>query len=317
MPTTRTPMPVKATPLRRARERDISRGANTGTCRRYGPPSAVRVVLALAKLLAIMSMRNRSAVMPDALMANERSMRYSPSSLRNRGPEHAVAGRGDLRQRGVLQLRGRVDGHLPLDVDVVAVVAHRARGIQHHLGLDLPHRRGADRKMLGMRSHSRYAAPPQRAGQRLLEPHETAAEPRGVDVGDVVGRDLLPQDRRIHGAAEDALHPEKTAHTAHRATTPRPDALRGAASQGNSGILFYGLGFDKNRHIPSKETKKVTKRNGSGRGRRPTPRACGARTRRRSPLPAPPCRGPQTTRPPAAVPSRCAAAGRRCPRFPC
>src|ERR1700690_2068846 len=45
------------------------------SCRRYAPPPpGVRVVNALATLLAITSMRMRSAAMPDALMFPETSM---------------------------------------------------------------------------------------------------------------------------------------------------------------------------------------------------------------------------------------------------
>ena len=42
--------------------------SNRTSCRRYGPPLGLRVDMALAMLLAMISMRIRSAAMPEALM---------------------------------------------------------------------------------------------------------------------------------------------------------------------------------------------------------------------------------------------------------
>ena len=54
--------------------------AKTASLRRYGPPSGVRVVSALARFSTSNSARVRSAAMPDALtaMAENRLMRWSP-----------------------------------------------------------------------------------------------------------------------------------------------------------------------------------------------------------------------------------------------
>src|SRR3954447_12199945 len=81
---------------------------STTSLRRYGWPSAPRVVCALARVSAVTSMRSRSAVRPvaDTLSASNMPMSATHS---HRGPEDPDAGVRDLHGGLVLE---RVLGEL-------------------------------------------------------------------------------------------------------------------------------------------------------------------------------------------------------------
>ena len=60
---------VRADRSARVSPNEVPAGVNVTCWRRNGPPPGVRVVLTFARLFATTSMRSRSAVMPDALIA--------------------------------------------------------------------------------------------------------------------------------------------------------------------------------------------------------------------------------------------------------
>src|SRR5207244_1021220 len=68
----------------------------TTSCRRYAPPAAVRVVSALATLLAMVSMRSRWAVKPEplVLIAVKNPMSHPPEAVANPNRGRSGQGRG-------------------------------------------------------------------------------------------------------------------------------------------------------------------------------------------------------------------------------
>src|SRR5262245_38728284 len=97
------------------------------SCRRYGPPLGPRVVCALARLLAMTSIRIRSADMPDELIASEPNNRSNPMMVLlpacDRAAEHRQAARENLRRRCINEAVFAQVAHFAIDIDRVAVVA--------------------------------------------------------------------------------------------------------------------------------------------------------------------------------------------------
>src|SRR3954453_15844460 len=96
----------------------------------YGPPFGPRVVWALARFSAVTSMRRRSALrpLPEMSIASKRPM-SSPAALADphRGLDDLDARLCDAHERLVLEAVLRHRGGLGVDVDAVAVGAHRLR----------------------------------------------------------------------------------------------------------------------------------------------------------------------------------------------
>src|SRR4030095_2461889 len=101
---------------------------STTSLRRYGWPSAPRVVCALARFSAVTSMRSRSAVRPVAETLSASNMPMSATHA-HRGLEDPDAGGRDLDGGLVLALVGGELGRLGVDVHRGAVRAGRARGV--------------------------------------------------------------------------------------------------------------------------------------------------------------------------------------------
>src|SRR5690349_1348436 len=101
---------------------------STTSLRRYGWPSAPRVVCALARFSAVTSMRSRSAVRPVAETLSASNMPMSAGHPHG-GLEDSDAGVRDL-DRGLLLERVLGDlGRLGVDVHARAVGTRRARGV--------------------------------------------------------------------------------------------------------------------------------------------------------------------------------------------
>src|ERR1022692_3173040 len=120
--------------------------SNRTSCLRNGPPPGLRVDRALAMLLAMTSMRIRSADRPEALilpatnilsnaMRNTLSARCSAS--RDRAVVLGEFVRDDLRVD--LEIDGVLlqAGHFVIDVDIVAVGPVHSTAALDHLGLNL------------------------------------------------------------------------------------------------------------------------------------------------------------------------------------
>src|SRR5690349_7060075 len=102
--------------------------ASTTSLRRYGWPSAPRVVCALARFSAVTSIRSRSAVRPVAETLSASNMPISATHA-HRGLEDPDPGVRHLDGRLVLERVGGELGRLGVDVDRGAVGAGRAGGV--------------------------------------------------------------------------------------------------------------------------------------------------------------------------------------------
>src|SRR5919107_3226135 len=130
IPATRTPEeadPVERGPMAACSWAPKPPACSSTTClRRYGPPSAPRVVWALARFSAATSMRRRSAVRAEPETSRASNM---PISLHPEGDLDDVRARAGDGDRGlVLERVGGQTGRLGVDVDRRAVRAKHAGG---------------------------------------------------------------------------------------------------------------------------------------------------------------------------------------------
>src|SRR5215210_3502961 len=109
--------------------------ASTTSLRRYGWPSAPRVVCALARFSAVTSIRSRSAVRPVAETLSASNIPMSGTRAHG-GLEDPDPGMRDLDGRLVLERVGGELGGLRVDVDRGAVRAGGAGGVDLRGELD-------------------------------------------------------------------------------------------------------------------------------------------------------------------------------------
>src|SRR3954449_6173980 len=164
----------------------------TTSLRWYGPPFGPRVVWALARFSAVTSMRRRSALrpLPEMSIASKRPM-WSPSLTdADRGLDDLDARLGDAHERLVLEPVLRHGGGLGVDVDAVAVGAHRLRVLLRREA------RGLDRGGVG-RAH--------RLRERVVEVDVHAPVAGRLGVREVIREHALAQRRAGDGALQAEL----------------------------------------------------------------------------------------------------------------
>src|SRR5512132_432975 len=199
---TRTPA-LRPCPARRPAKALPSDSKRT-TLRWYGPPPAIRVVLALARFSVMTFRRARCAARAEALMASG-SLSGMPALLgvavdgRLQGPELAVQ---ELEHGRVVHRVLRHARHLPIDVDAVAV------GARHGIGtLD-------EAEVEARRAQRGGGQGPHLLGEGHLarEGQVAGLEAGRVRVGHVLGEQLVAT-RRVHrGLAQELEGAVEEAH---------------------------------------------------------------------------------------------------------